>query len=306
MSAGQGSISFETPLSTIATLLTNADNGLSFSTITPNTVVLGQDAQILPGVAQLLSSRFIPFNGFNITLFGDNTNGSTNEFRIQGTNASNNSLRRYNFNGTSIFDEFQLETLVASNTSRYNLRVTLADISDLAGNLAVYNFTAVRQGGAIANRHLFDWFDNTSNPLLRITAGREVIVNDTAATLDNNATLQVNGTMTGQRLVQAHTANYSPGIQVNCRILHTNEGAAGAITASLPAAVAGLEYTFYVQTAQNHIIDAAAGDTVRVGASVSAASGNATSNTVGSALHLVCINATEWIATSVLGTWTVT
>jgi hypothetical protein len=88
--------------------------------------------------------------------------------------------------------------------------------------------------------------------------------------------------------------------------LFTNEGATASVTFSLPTAVAGLTYTFVVQDADGIIVDAATGDTIQVAASVSATSGNATSTTIGSSLTLTAINATEWVATSMLGSWVVT
>lgn len=86
----------------------------------------------------------------------------------------------------------------------------------------------------------------------------------------------------------------------------TNEGAAAQIVFNLPAAVAGLEYTFIVQDADGIQIVAAAGDTINLAGTVSAAAGNATSTTPGSSITLLAINATEWVAISALGTWIIT
>jgi hypothetical protein len=86
----------------------------------------------------------------------------------------------------------------------------------------------------------------------------------------------------------------------------TNEGAAGAVTHNLPAAAAGLQFTFVVQAAQNMVIQSVGTDTIRSGAGVSSGPGTATSGTVGDTITLVAINATEWIATSegdVSGAW---
>lgn len=84
----------------------------------------------------------------------------------------------------------------------------------------------------------------------------------------------------------------------------TNEGAAASRTAELPSARAGLTFLFAVREAQNLVVQAAAGDTIRVAAGVSSAGGTATNGTVGGTLLLVAINATEWIAFAVNGTWT--
>jgi hypothetical protein len=87
----------------------------------------------------------------------------------------------------------------------------------------------------------------------------------------------------------------------------TNEGAGAGVQFNLPAAAPGLTYTFIVQAAQTLTVDVAAGDTIRLAGSVSAASGNCASSTVGDAIILVAINTTEWVAVSVVGAgWSVT
>ena len=89
------------------------------------------------------------------------------------------------------------------------------------------------------------------------------------------------------------------------RRLLTNEGAAAENYHTLPTAAAGLEFIFYVQDGDGIRVVANAGDTIRIGASVSAAAGFVRNATVGSVLHLVAINATEWIPVAIVGTWTV-
>jgi hypothetical protein len=84
-----------------------------------------------------------------------------------------------------------------------------------------------------------------------------------------------------------------------------NTGAEGSVTVSLPAAEAGLQFMFYVDAAQAFVIDCASGDTIQVGtATASTAGGTQTADAVGEYLHIVCINATEWVAVSSAGTWT--
>jgi hypothetical protein len=83
----------------------------------------------------------------------------------------------------------------------------------------------------------------------------------------------------------------------------TNEGAAGLITFNLPVAVAGYIYTFIVENVNGIAITAFAGDTIRFGGTVTATGGTITSTTIGSTITLVSINATEWIAVSLIGTW---
>lgn len=110
--------------------------------------------------------------------------------------------------------------------------------------------------------------------------------------------------------VEANTAGSgSPNIlsaSTENNKLFTNEGATAENHHTLPTAVAGLTYTFYCQDTDGIQINANTGDTIRIAASVSAAAGLIETATVGNAVTLVAINATEWVAISVVGTWTVT
>lgn len=87
--------------------------------------------------------------------------------------------------------------------------------------------------------------------------------------------------------------------------VHTNTGASGAVALTLPAAAAGLEFTFYVDAAQSLVVTAATGDTIQVGvAAASSSGGTQTADAVGEVLSIVAINATEWVAKYSTGTWT--
>lgn len=85
----------------------------------------------------------------------------------------------------------------------------------------------------------------------------------------------------------------------------TNEGDADGAIITLPTASAGLTFTAIVQAAQDLAIMANTGDTIRWGADVTAAAGGIHAATVGNVITLVAINATEWVATSMIGTWVV-
>jgi hypothetical protein len=75
---------------------------------------------------------------------------------------------------------------------------------------------------------------------------------------------------------------------------------------NLPAAAAGYCFEWIVQDADGVKIVAGAGDTVRVANAVSAAAGYVCdAATIGNALKMCAINATEWVASYVVGTWTV-
>lgn len=107
------------------------------------------------------------------------------------------------------------------------------------------------------------------------------------------------GTLVVQPLGGALSASASGSI-------YSNEGAAAISPFVLPAAAAGLRFGFIVQDADGIRVTAAAGDTIQISTALSAAAGKAESTTIGSTVYLIAINATEWIATSVVGVWTVT
>lgn len=110
------------------------------------------------------------------------------------------------------------------------------------------------------------------------------------------------------RTVEASTVgSASPNLLVSSesRKLLTNEGATAEAYNTLPSAAAGMEFAFAVQDADGLRVVAAAGDTIRLAGSVSAVAGFVRSTVIGSALILTAINATEWVALSVAGTWTV-
>jgi hypothetical protein len=132
----------------------------------------------------------------------------------------------------------------------------------------------------------------------------------TALTLDtsNNAT-GVGYAQGWQQRVQAKTqaaSPYSVSATTDNRNAFTNEGTTALVTFNLPTAAANLVYEFVVQDTDGIRVVANTGDTIRLAGSVSAAAGRIDSTTIGSTVRLLAINATEWVATAINGTWTVT
>lgn len=74
----------------------------------------------------------------------------------------------------------------------------------------------------------------------------------------------------------------------------TNEGASAENHQTLPAAKAGLWHPIACQNTNGVLFKAAAGDTIRIGASVSPAGGNISTATKGDTGILIAINNTEW------------
>lgn len=129
-----------------------------------------------------------------------------------------------------------------------------------------------------------------------------------AALTTGDLVVSGNGIYTKQ-IVTANTAGSgSPKVltAAETNSVWTNEGATAKNYYTLPTAAAGYQFTFIVQDADGIRVVANTGDTINLAGTVSASAGYAESTTIGSAITLVAINATEWIATSFTGTWSVT
>ena len=86
--------------------------------------------------------------------------------------------------------------------------------------------------------------------------------------------------------------------------VHTNAGAAGAAAWVLPDAAAGLHYTFIVMAAQEMQVTPAAGDKICVAGVCGDAAEYWSADAVGGSITIVAVDATNWVATSYIGTWT--
>lgn len=116
------------------------------------------------------------------------------------------------------------------------------------------------------------------------------------------------GVLLSALLVEANTAGSgSPNVLLSTEsgTVLTNEGATAENYHTLPSAAATYVFEFYCQDADGIRVVAAAGDTIRDLATVSAVAGYIRSSTVGSVIRLVALNATEWFVASKQGTWTI-
>jgi hypothetical protein len=84
----------------------------------------------------------------------------------------------------------------------------------------------------------------------------------------------------------------------------TNAGSIGPYAFTLPAAAAGLEFIFVVMAAPELRVTPAAGDLININGVAADAAEYWTANAPGESLHLVAVDATNWIAVSYTGTWT--
>lgn len=105
-------------------------------------------------------------------------------------------------------------------------------------------------------------------------------------------------------LVTAQASTPKVVAATDTQTVYTNEGASAIIVFTLPTAAAGLTYTFYVQDADGIRVTANTGDVININGVASSTAGYCQSTSVGSSVTLTAINATDWVATSVVGTWT--
>lgn len=107
--------------------------------------------------------------------------------------------------------------------------------------------------------------------------------------------------------VEANTAgSWSPNILTDAesgKVL-TNEWTTAKNYHTLPTAVAWLTYTFYVDDADWIRVVANTSDIIQINWVVSSSAWYCDSTNIGSCVTLTAINATDWVATSVIGTWT--
>ena len=118
--------------------------------------------------------------------------------------------------------------------------------------------------------------------------------------LYSNIALRVNWLLT--TIVEDHTSDDTLNA-AETRSIHTNQGATGAVTLTLPTVdYAGVEFTFAVQVAQELRVDPGSA-TIRDD-SGQTADKYKTANAIGECLKVVSNNDGDWITVSKYGTWT--
>ena len=219
--------------------------------------------------------------------------------------ASASRLLNLQVGGTSYFQVDKDGRVYVGNSNVTGIGDATANRLGLYGaqglSALVHLTTGVSVSNSSANPAGFNWVNLTSfavdTALLRASAG--------VVSVNTSSSVAADGKLLYRENVIAATTTRAV-LSTESGTTFTNEGATAEIPFNLPTAVAGLWYTFIVQDADGIQVNAASGDTIRIAASVSAAAGLCESATIGNTVTLCAINATEWVATSVIGTWTVT
>jgi hypothetical protein len=107
------------------------------------------------------------------------------------------------------------------------------------------------------------------------------------------------------KTVEAHTSDDTLTAAESGSV-HTTVGAAGTVTFTMPAAVAGMEFFFRVGAAQELRVDPNGTETIALPSTgVQGAAGKyLTANADGETVHIVCDKAGEWSVYGFTGTWT--
>lgn len=255
--------------------VTDANNGLSLN---GTTVVLGNNATGVAGAAQLINNREIWGNGFSVIM---------RDSAVETTRLNAGSITVTDANGAS---RMQGNSLSATT----NAVAGSLDLDDGTSSLSVI-------------------MDGAGNPDIEINGDPYIQFDQTTVAVKvgitplsyNGATLQVEGTITGNVLIDAtKTPTYNLDVVQDSGKMYTNE--AGAVNFQLPSGVVGTQYLFAVQQAVNLIVTADAAETINNAGAVSSAGGTISNATAGSFLHIVYISATQWMVTGITGVWPVT
>lgn len=245
------------------------------------------------------------------------TDGSAQDWHIADNDSTNHTSTNIpTINGLNPYIKgnkgFEVETkFYRAITALRTLGLNDEEVDCTSGTFTVTLPTAVNARG----RHYI--VKNSGTGVITVDGNSsETIDGDLTVTLSQGeaVTITSNGTNWIVKGVVRKTLDVRPKTQavspysltaIESGKVFTNEGATSVVTFNLPSAVAGLDYTFIVQDGDGLTVTAASGDTIRVGAVVTATAGNAASTSQGSLIRLRCINDTEWIG-EIEGSWVLT
>lgn len=269
--------------------LVDANNGLSKSSISPTTVVLGEDAGDVTGSANLLSNRLIPLNGFILGIFGA-TEGEV-DFHDFGLNVFN-----YNSNKSiqlSIADGDGASFMLIRDPTSSNAALLLETATSLVQLQNFQNIFILSDGQENLTHDQFEF--DPATQLFKIANGNEGF---------NGALFQVAGPVTGGVFIVPEPSSVGINDDLDIGKFFTNDGSIAQVTLDLPAASANLRYHF-LDTGNGIVLKALAGDVINFGATASAAGGTATSTTKGCYVMLVSTGPNAWYGCGIVGVWLV-
>ncbi len=263
----------------------------SFSGTPDGTKFLRDDGTLVAvsGYSKLLASGT---NDGTLTLYDDTATTGRTLFEIRegesDVNSGNYLLRFLSFGGSN-------RGGVVAGINDINFRADRYD--DLQNN----NFSLVAANGlymidTLGIRWANGSYYNTAHTGLMVASSGVLKVSDGSTGI---------GSILSSWYVQAKAADYTVAVTDSSSVF-TNEGTTTKNNFSLPTAAANLVYTFVVQDTDGLTVTANTGDTIQDNATVSGSAGTIDSTDVGATVTLLAINATQWVVTSMTGTWAIT
>lgn len=240
-------------------------------------------------------------SGLNITGYSVTGSGTTPMLDLNGTWNTSGAVTALKINVTNTASDStsKLMDLQVGGTTQASITragILLAQrITEPAGVVALYNSAfCISTNGSIAFNGATA-YTGTPNAGLKWDSTGVVRVSDGSTGM---------GAMTMKRVVEVKTTNFTQ-VATDSFKVRSNEGATALQVNTLPAAAAGLTYTYVVQDADGIEVLAVGDDTIRIAGSVTGAAGNIQATTIGNTVTLCAINSTEWVALSHEGSWTV-
>ena len=249
--------------------------GIKFTTVTPNQSITGANN----GVA--------PYAGDVIKL--------GNDLAEAGAPAQLSSEREIKVNTFSVrFQDTGTNFVRIGNTASGRVGISLARVT---------NFLAIVFDEPAVPANAVTMFGPSGGDLVTAFTTLPSALRVSATRFSVLMPLQVSNYIRGAREVQNNAV--SVGVAINTsRILHTNLGAAAAITLTLPSLpVVNENYIFYVLAAFNLNVTTLGGNSIRNGAVLKAPGVAISSATIGDCLHLQYVGAGLWVVISVSGVW---
>lgn len=226
-----------------------------------------------------------------------------------------NEIRKFMANALMRFYEIEQgdfwHTTAAGSSNAYTatIPVTISAVGDVQGATITLIPDDTNTGAATLN------LNSTSAIAIKKGDGSGNLTDVEANDIVNGQPMQVsyNGTFwvmvspyiqsaaVTARTVEAKTSNYTISASNDIEKIFTNEGASSDVVFTLPTAAAGLNFDIVLAEDQNVVILPSSGDIIQV--NTSAYSEGIYAAAQHTAIRLVAINATDWVAYPVEGTW---
>lgn len=212
-------------------------------------------------------------------------------------------------NDLRVFDEGGLN--IGVKPGKYWIGTALVSYPGSAGNVVADNkasiYVYVDSGADLVTNAYAGWPDMTATPHVRLaivqTAGGDIVsITDARDHHSIAVPAPASGGGGGSTIIEAHTGD-DVLTEAESGSVHTNRGATGTVTLTLPAnAASGTRFTFCVQEPQQVRVDPGA-------AAIRDNSGQTPdkykwADAIGEAITLVTDSAGDWVTVHKYGVWT--